>query len=483
MYLWGRLLRVTQERFQMKTNSIFNPFKVIFMGVFLSLSLLSTPKTLMAESVSLIWDLPTTNTDGTQLTDLAGIKLYIGYSSGNYKDIRDLGLVSKTTFNGLEPDQDFYFAVTAYDASGNESVFSNEVHVRFDKPNTPTPTPTSKVTPPATPTMTPTASPTKKGRKTPYPRTGISIGAKMDFDGDKVSDIAGFETTDSKAIFHIHRSSDQTMIDAEFETTSAAVQASGDYNGDGKWDVGIVTRDENGKFLWIARDSETNAEVLRETFGSSSALALSGCDIDGDGKSDLISVARDAVRMRKSKGMKSAKAKLLGLKVKDANCVDINNDGKDEVALLVNKKAPAKSHSKAADTRILVLTQNGQVYLEKTVPAAKALIVADTNANNKDELGYISTKKGKLTLNMITKNRTLRFALGAVSDLSAAGYLPITSKQRVAVLFKNTDGALNLYNLKTKRSAEVDIELPDGQLVRPVNARTPSLVTINTKLP
>ncbi|NMC63213.1 MAG: hypothetical protein GYA55_08590 [SAR324 cluster bacterium] len=469
----------------MGINNILKPFRVICFGFFLSLSLLSIPRTLKAESVSLSWDLPTKNTDGTELTDLAGIKLYHGRSSGNYTGIIDLGPVSKTTFNGLEVGVDYYFAVTAYDASGNESVFSNEVHMKIESKNTPTPIPTTIInTPitPTTPTITPIATPTKEGRRTPYPHTGISIGAKMDFDGDMISDIASFETTDSKAIFHIYRSSDQALIDAEFETTNAAVQASGDYNGDGKWDVGIVTRNEKGEFVWIARDSETNADVLRETFGGSSALALSGCDIDGDGKSDLISIAKDAVRMRKSKGMKSAKAKLSGLKVKDANCIDINNDGKDEVSLLVNKKVPAKSGSKAADTRIIVLTQNGQVYLEKTVPAAKALIVADSNANKKDELGYISTKKGKLILNMITKNRTLKFALGAVSDLSAAGYLPISSKQRVAVLYKNTDGAINLYNLKTKRAAEVDIELPDGQLVRPVNARTPSLlVAMNTK--
>ena len=37
------------------------------------------------------WDAPTTNADGTPLTDLAGYKVYYGPSSGNYSQAIDVG--------------------------------------------------------------------------------------------------------------------------------------------------------------------------------------------------------------------------------------------------------------------------------------------------------------------------------------------------------------------------------------------------------
>src|SRR3972149_5909585 len=63
----------------------------------------------------LTWDPPTTNTDGTPLTDLAGYKIHYGTTSGNYTTVIDVGNVTT------------YFATTAYDSSGNESGYSNEV--------------------------------------------------------------------------------------------------------------------------------------------------------------------------------------------------------------------------------------------------------------------------------------------------------------------------------------------------------------------
>jgi ABC-type glycerol-3-phosphate transport system substrate-binding protein len=38
-----------------------------------------------SNSATLTWDAPTTNVDGTPLTDLAGYKVYYGTALGNYK--------------------------------------------------------------------------------------------------------------------------------------------------------------------------------------------------------------------------------------------------------------------------------------------------------------------------------------------------------------------------------------------------------------
>lgn len=75
----------------------------------------------------LTWDPPTTNTDGTPLTDLAGYKVYYGTASGNYDTIVDAGNATSYTVTSLISDVTYYFATTAYDTSANESGFSNEV--------------------------------------------------------------------------------------------------------------------------------------------------------------------------------------------------------------------------------------------------------------------------------------------------------------------------------------------------------------------
>ena len=76
-------------------------------------------------SATLSWNAPTTNTDGTPLTDLAGYKVHMGTSSGNYTTVVDIGNVMTYTVSNLAPGT-YYFVVTAYDSSSNESSFSNE---------------------------------------------------------------------------------------------------------------------------------------------------------------------------------------------------------------------------------------------------------------------------------------------------------------------------------------------------------------------
>lgn len=75
----------------------------------------------------LTWDPPTTNTDGSSLTDLGGYMVYYGPTSGLYENITDVGNVTTWNVTNLTEGRIFYFAVTAYDISGNESGFSNEV--------------------------------------------------------------------------------------------------------------------------------------------------------------------------------------------------------------------------------------------------------------------------------------------------------------------------------------------------------------------
>ena len=94
--------------------------------VCLSLAFAATPA--QAQQVQLAWDAPV-QTNGTPVPNLAGYKLYYGSQSGQYQAPLSVGMTTTYTVTGLPTGQIYYFAVTAYDSSGMESAFSNEVSV------------------------------------------------------------------------------------------------------------------------------------------------------------------------------------------------------------------------------------------------------------------------------------------------------------------------------------------------------------------
>ena len=59
--------------------------------------------------------------------DLAGYKLYIGTSSGNYTQTRNLGLTTQYTISDLIGGPPYFFALKAYNQNGILSGFSGEV--------------------------------------------------------------------------------------------------------------------------------------------------------------------------------------------------------------------------------------------------------------------------------------------------------------------------------------------------------------------
>jgi hypothetical protein len=78
------------------------------------------PFKVYSAQMTLAWD---PNTE----PDLGGYKVYYGTSSGTYGVPLNVGNVTDYTLTGLTERGGYYIAVTAYDKSGNESVYSNEV--------------------------------------------------------------------------------------------------------------------------------------------------------------------------------------------------------------------------------------------------------------------------------------------------------------------------------------------------------------------
>ncbi len=81
-----------------------------------------------ADTVTIVWQAPTENTDGSALSNLGGYKIYYGETSGEYSssiDIPNPGLTSYVVQN--LPAGQYYFTMTSYNSAGLESAFSPEV--------------------------------------------------------------------------------------------------------------------------------------------------------------------------------------------------------------------------------------------------------------------------------------------------------------------------------------------------------------------
>jgi len=117
-----------KRREKMKKQNVFLLYALFIIVISLNAS------TAFSNLVALSWDAPTTNADGTPLADLAGYKVYYGNCSGNYSQNIDVGNVPTYTVDNLTDGLTYYFAVTAYDTSGNESRYSNEVSRTIQPP-------------------------------------------------------------------------------------------------------------------------------------------------------------------------------------------------------------------------------------------------------------------------------------------------------------------------------------------------------------
>jgi hypothetical protein len=77
--------------------------------------------------IRLYWQPPTQNIDGSPLTDLDRYHIHIGTASGRYDQRITVEDETRTTRFVELPPGEYYIAMTAVDADGNEGPYSNEV--------------------------------------------------------------------------------------------------------------------------------------------------------------------------------------------------------------------------------------------------------------------------------------------------------------------------------------------------------------------
>jgi hypothetical protein len=84
-------------------------------------------------TVTLSWEPPTENTNGTSLSNLAGFYIHYGTQSGNYSNTIQIANpgVTRYVVDKL-PAGTYYFVVTAYTAAGEDSADSSQVTATVD---------------------------------------------------------------------------------------------------------------------------------------------------------------------------------------------------------------------------------------------------------------------------------------------------------------------------------------------------------------
>jgi fibronectin type 3 domain-containing protein len=94
-----------------------------FKTIMIAIGIMVVSGCLFAAQIQVTWN---ANTE----EDLAGYRLYVGKASGQYGEPVDVGNVTEYVME-ITPQHGatYYFALTAYDTSGNESGYSDEASV------------------------------------------------------------------------------------------------------------------------------------------------------------------------------------------------------------------------------------------------------------------------------------------------------------------------------------------------------------------
>jgi len=77
-------------------------------------------------TATLSWTPPTEYTDNSSLTDLAGYRIYYGTTAGAYTNVIDIKSpgITEYVIDNLVVNQTYHFVITAYNAAGTESGYS-----------------------------------------------------------------------------------------------------------------------------------------------------------------------------------------------------------------------------------------------------------------------------------------------------------------------------------------------------------------------
>lgn len=375
-----------------------------------------------AVNIELVWDAPTTRIDGTPITNLSGYNVYYSDTSREhnnlYKIKEDAKSLTKYTIQNLELGKAYYFAVTAYDANGIESMYSDEVKVEIPSGGLP---PTggadgdgdgiSDVDDNCASVFNPDQSDIDQDgigdlcdREPVVPNRDA---ARYDFDGDGISDalLQLKSQKGSPLSFRIVQSSDSQSKDLTFGNAGDKVLP-GDYNGDGVYDI-AVARKVKGAYQIDVLDSLNN-QVTSIKFDNVKGTILSGCDFDGDAANDLAYYDKGKISYRSSLTNSVVSIKIKSLTAKQSiSCGDIDGDGQDDILFLTERskakgiKTKAISNKAKRGSHIFLAYSRSGLLFSKEVSNPRGIFIGDVNADGLSDPAFITKNGSGLAINFL----------------------------------------------------------------------------------
>jgi hypothetical protein len=131
----GGVILLDKKSKSCNSQNRYKPFHHLFLVLILVPCALGlVPSISFAAQITLTWN---SNAE----SHLAGYRLYYSTTSRNYSASKDVGNTTQYTLSGLQEGLTYYFTLTAYDNSGNESAYSEElmhtVPANNNSPSTP----------------------------------------------------------------------------------------------------------------------------------------------------------------------------------------------------------------------------------------------------------------------------------------------------------------------------------------------------------
>jgi hypothetical protein len=210
---------------------------------------------LYAAQVTLAWD---SSTD----PNVTGFRVFYGTSSHSYPFNNDAGKNTTFTISNLRDGATYYFVVTAYNSSGIESQFSNEVSGVAGAGN-----------------VIPSVS-----------DPNWEIVGRGDFNGDGKPDILWRNTSNGQNAVWFMNGATVTGFAALDSVADQAwtIVGTGDFNGDGKPDILWRNTSDGQNAVWFMNGATvTGFAALNRVTDQTWTIVGTG-DFNGDGKPDIL---------------------------------------------------------------------------------------------------------------------------------------------------------------------------------------------------
>ena len=378
---------------------------------------------------------------------------------------------------------------------------------------TPTESPTPEVTPTptpeetATPTQSPTASPTSVPEPGPY--------TFFDTDNDGISEVGMVESQNdgsaNELVYSFTRSSDGEDDRMEFGK-SADIEAHGDYDGDGFWDLATV-RDVDGTLVWRTKSIETG-EKSEIPFGLRDDIVLAGCDFDSDRISDLAVIRGSDLHIRLSSSGEEQSEAITHFPLATGEifvalqCADFNGDGDLDLAAVISaptagkslakikkkcrkkggkkckggKKKPIETPPNGPRAQSLVVLSvsheasdapsDSTELLRRVVPTAEGLVCQDINGDGAEDCGVFRKLNKLLTRiswSLVSESAPVNMDLPKFVDIAPASVRGSDEERHPGLHLLDKNGTVTVLNLDDLSSDSVSPRSDGEKLLKGVN--------------